>query len=351
MKEQFIKDLKEQDIVSTTFLVVSIQRNFKKDQSPYLTLVLRDRSGDIEAKIWDEVERYEKLFSAKDIVKVNARVVRYREKLQLQINDIYRMPKEAVSMSDYLPSTPFDAKKQFKELTSILKSIKDPNLKKLAQALLKDTELMKKFKTAPAAATVHHAYIGGLLDHTLSTMKLADKTAAHYPFLNRDLLLMGAFLHDIGKTEELSGDGLMEYTDSGKLVGHLVQGCTIIDRKISNIPDFPNELAVLLKHLILSHHGHKEFGSPQVPKTPEAMALHLIDLIDSKLEAVRMMYHSHSEENGRWTAYNRQLEREFYLYDGFEADFSPTIPQEPRENAQNTEKMRILDLFGQENKK
>jgi 3'-5' exoribonuclease len=222
-----------------------------------------------------------------------------------------RCPDGSVAPTDFLPATSRDVDKMFSRLMEVTATLQDPNLKKLFDLFWADPEFTEAFKTAPAAKGMHHAYLGGLLEHTLSMTLLAEAVAGHYSGINRDLLIAGAVLHDSGKIKEFEYASKIDYSDAGRLVSHIVIAVEMLNEKISRIDGFPSENALLLKHMIVSHHGSRDFGSPEVPKTIEAVLLHYIDEIDSKVNGIREFIAS--EDPGEsWTSYHRLLERHFY---------------------------------------
>jgi 3'-5' exoribonuclease len=219
-----------------------------------------------------------------------------------------------VAPEDFLPRSALDADAMLAELQTILRGMKNPHLLALAEACFADQELMRLFKQAPGAKTIHHPYIGGLLEHTLSLLKLILKVVEHYRGIDVDLLLVGGFLHDIGKVYEFSFERALEYTDAGQLLGHLVMEVELVDRKIAAIPEFPAELAMLVKHLLVSHHGVYEFGSPKLPQTLEAVMLHSLDDLDGKIQAIQSL--PEKEPGSKWTAVHRAYGRSFYRAGG-----------------------------------
>jgi 3'-5' exoribonuclease len=221
------------------------------------------------------------------------------------------IPADRVDPADFLPQTSRDIEGMFDRLLRITDSIKTDFLKRLVDAFWKDKEFVRKFKTAPAAKKMHHAYIGGLLEHTLSMVSLADKIAGHYSGVDRDLLLAGALFHDIGKIDEFEYQFRIDYSDKGRLLNHIVIGMKMVDEKLLEIEQFPEDQVLLLKHMIVSHHGAREFGSPEPPKTIEAVLLNYIDEIDSKVNGIRDFIAS-EDPNETWTSYHRILERHFY---------------------------------------
>ena len=250
------------------------------------------------------------------MIEVEGRANAYRGQIQLTISDLKVKNKASIDQGIFLESSPEEPLKMFQALCEILRQIKNKNLKRLVEKFLKDRNFVSHFQTSPAAKNFHHAYLGGLLEHTLSVCRLATLVANHYPELDRDLLLTAAFLHDIGKIRELQFESHIDYTDEGRLLGHVVIGAAMLDEKLEAIQAFPEDLALRLKHLILSHHGQYDFGSPKRPKFLEAFALNLIDDLDAKIKGLgRFM--AKDQQEGAWTEYNRLFERFFLKGDIF----------------------------------
>ena len=289
MKEVFIADLakfEEQSI--TSFFAASVKSlRDKKDGGKYLALILTDRSGSIEARMWDDAAEAAPEFEQGDVVKVKAQVCRYNERLQMKIERIRAALDHEYDPVDYLPATHKDIDALWTELNGYVDSFHDPHLKALLRAFLDDPEIATAFRRAPAARAMHHAFLGGLLEHVVSLMGLCNLVAKHYPELHRDLLLTGALLHDIGKLRELVWRRSFDYTVEGQLLGHITIGLGMIEKKLDTLPDFPSRLRVLVEHLVLSHHGKYEFGSPKLPMVPEAILLHYLDDMDAKMQTTR----------------------------------------------------------------
>jgi 3'-5' exoribonuclease len=246
---------------------------------------------------------------------MEGRVQSYRNALQVSILSARPCDLESVDPSDYLPASTLDTDTMFAELTTFIDTVKLEPARKLLDAFFHDEKTATLFRRAPAAKGFHHGYLGGLLEHTLSVVKLLDRMAAHYPELDRDLLIAGGMLHDIGKIHELTYDNMIAYSDEGRLVGHLVIGVEMLDEKIASIEDFPARLALDLRHIILSHHGEFEYGSPKRPKTMEALVVHFMDDLDAKLNAFKSFVAADAANtDSEWTSYNRFFER--YLYKG-----------------------------------
>lgn len=311
-KTIYINEIKENSKIDDIFLVQNKNIAATKNGKPYIALNLSDKTGTVKARVWDNAEKLSKQFDAGDIVTVKAYSVIYQGEIQLNINNILKISDNDTDLSYFLPSSDNDPEQLIKELFAIIDSIKNTHLKTLLKTIFNDEDILLSFKKAPAAKTVHHDYIGGLLDHTLNVTRLAIDVSKHYHNIDQELLITGTILHDIGKIKELSYVRNFDYTDIGRLVGHISIGVEILNDKISQLPDFPTDLAIILKHLILSHHGKFEFGSPKRPKTLEAMMLHYLDDIDSKICAVTDYIEKESTPDSKWTAYNRLMDRFIY---------------------------------------
>ncbi|MGD8981015.1 MAG: HD domain-containing protein [Desulfobacterales bacterium] len=311
MKKRFIADIRAGDRVEDIFVLSEKILSQKKDGNNFLNITLSDKTGTIKGVVWDNVDQIAAGITSGDFVYVNGSVSDYRGTLQVVIKKMGPFSPDQIDPSDFLPQTSRDIKGMFERLVKRVDSITTDYLKALIDAFFNDKEFVNKFKTAPAAKKMHHAYIGGLLEHTLSMTSLADKIAGHYSGINRDLLLTGAILHDIGKIDEFEYQFKIDYSDKGRLLNHIVIGLKMVDEKLSGIKHFPEDQVLLLKHLIVSHHGTREFGSPEPPKTIEAVLLNYIDEIDSKVNAIRDFIASEDPDE-TWTSYHRLLERHFY---------------------------------------
>ena len=311
MKRLFVKDLKPGDMVESSFLVVRKDKGISRSGSPYLILRLKDRTGEVDGRVWNEAESLATRFERDDVIEVKAQSVPYQGGIQLNIVDIRRLAEDEFSVADYLPSARLSPERMMKELETIIDEIKDRHIRRLLKDLFDDADVRQRFMVAPAARSYHHPYVGGLIEHVLSLCRLAGFVASHYSRINMDLLVAGAILHDIGKIYEISCTGSFEYTDEGRLLGHITMGVELVDSKIKAIEDFPQELAMLIKHMILSHHGHLEFGSPKRPKTLEAMVLFYLDDMDAKVNAIESLMEK-KEGRGNWSEYQRLFER--YIY-------------------------------------
>ena len=323
-----IKDMAEKTHVEGIFLVREKNQGMKKSGSPYIGLKLSDKTGDVKARIWDNAEKLGSLFSEGDIVKLKGWAIIYQGALQININQIEPYTGNALSVFDYLPSANIDRDKSFAELLALIDKINNPHVQSLLQSIFQDPAIADLFKMAPAAKNLHHACVGGLLEHTLQVTKIAHDIAAYYPNVNRDLLLAGALLHDIGKIHELSWQNNFDYTDAGRLIGHITIGVEMVTNKIMQLPEFPQDLAVMLKHLLLSHHGEYIFASPRRPKTLEALLLNYLDDLDSKMEGLRQFIVKEKRPDIKWTGYNKLFDRYIYT-ETFIADSAPdNLPQE-----------------------
>jgi 3'-5' exoribonuclease len=309
MKERFVTDLHPDAHVRTTFLVQARERKMARTGSAYLDLELRDSSGAVRAKLWD-CDRQALDFEVEDIVEVDGVVEDYQGTVQIRVRKISRCSPEEVDLFDYLPRSRRDPAEMYAALIDRLRRMPEGPLRVLLLSTMQDPSIAEKCKKAPAAMSYHHAFLGGLLEHVLSLIQLGDQVCDHYEFLRRDLLLAGLVLHDLGKIEELSFSRGFRYSTRGQLLGHISIGLEIVQEKMRQIPDFPAELKGQIEHMILSHHGKVEFGSPKEPMFPEALLVHFLDEIDSKLEAMRVQYAADRERPGEWTARNPALRRE-----------------------------------------
>jgi 3'-5' exoribonuclease len=309
MKSPYVSDLKPNQVFSSIFLVHVKDVRQKKSGDPYLSLLLGDRTGELEAKMWDNVADVMGTFDRDDFVKVKGLLQIFQNRPQLTIHKMVRVLESDVDFADYFPASDRDPLEMFAELRAIVAGVGNAHLRDLLNAFLDDEPLARMYRTAPAAKHVHHAYLGGLIEHVLSVCHLCKVAAAHYNFVDLDLLLAGAVLHDIGKVAELTYERSFGYSSEGQLLGHIVIGLRLLNEKLQRFPDFPAKLRVLVEHMIVSHHGELEFGSPKVPLFPEALLLHHLDNLDSKMECMRSMIARDRHVEGCWTGYNASLER------------------------------------------
>jgi 3'-5' exoribonuclease len=310
MKSLYVADIRENQLVDAMFLVASKNHGVTKGGSGYLTLKLLDRSGEIEARVWERAEDLARGFDKNDFVRVRGQATLYQGKIQIRVQDVIRVDESKVAAEDFLPKSEKDPEAMLAELQAVLRTMKNPHLLALAEACFADNELMRLLKQAPGAKTIHHPYLSGLLEHTLSLLKLILKVVENYRGVDVDLLLIGGFLHDIGKVYEFTYDRALDYTDAGQLLGHLVMEVELVSKKIDAIAGFPAELALLVKHMVVSHHGAYEFGSPKLPQTLEAVILHALDDLDGKVQAIQNM--PEKEPGSKWTTFHRAYGRSFY---------------------------------------
>jgi len=308
MKAAYVRELEANKTFTTSFLVRTKEIREKKTGEPYLSLALCDRTGEIEAKMWDNVAEVMDTFERDDFVKVKGLIQIYHNRPQLTIHKMRRLTDTEVDFADYFPASTRNSEAMWQELLQTVSAITDPHLKALVEAVLEDPEIAARYQKAPAAKQIHHAWLGGLLEHVLSLCQLCRDVAGHYA-VDVNLLLAGAILHDVGKTYELSYDRSFSYTTEGQLLGHMVIGLRIIEEKLRALPDFPPRLRMLVEHMIVSHHGRLEFGSPKLPQFPEALLLHYLDDMDSKMECMRSLVEHDRQVDGNFTAYNASLER------------------------------------------
>ena len=313
-KEIYLKDIKQGDKVASTFLAAEKNMAFSLKGAPYLNVRLKDKTGELDGKIWDNAIEFDRQFKKGDIIYIEGRAASYKNAIQISIVNIKKYLGDDIEPADYLPMAKGDVAAMFSEMLTYIEKIQTKSLQLLLQAFFHDQKTAELFQRAPAAKGFHHIYLGGLLEHSLSVVHLLDKVADHYPNLDRDLLLAGGMLHDIGKIYEFNYESLIEYSDEGRLIGHIVMGVEMMNKKIEAIPDFPAPLALKMRHIILSHHGEFEFGSPKRPKTLEALVVHFIDDLDAKLNGFQSFINDSNNPDSDWTVYNRFFER--FLYKG-----------------------------------
>src|SRR5689334_1494819 len=311
MKEFFLSDCSQQEnkVITSSFVVTSKQVKPKKTGEPYLALTLGDRTGQIEAKMWDNVDEAIGAFEQDDFVKVKGLLNKYKNRFQITIHKLRRLGESEVDFSDYLPKTTKDIGELWQTLAGFVATMQDPYLRPLVEAFMADPDIAEAYRSAPAAKTLHHAFIGGLLDHVVSLFRSCDLISRNYPQINRDLLFTGAFLHDIGKIHELTYNRSFSYTTRGQLLGHMLIELEMLQKKLAALPNFPDQMKTLIEHLIISHHGEYEFGSPKLPMFPEALMLHYMDDLDSKMESMRALFERESEVENPWTSYSPSLGR------------------------------------------
>jgi 3'-5' exoribonuclease len=309
MKTLYVTALQDGQAVTSLFLVREKEiRTSPRTGSSWLQLELADRTGTISAKMWDNFAAIANTFDRDDVVQIRGRVKLYNGQKELTLESVIPSAERDYELADFLPHTKYDVEELYSRLRAAVAEMKNPFLQKLLLSFVDDPAIASKLKRAPAAMTMHHAFIGGLLEHMVSLIGLSRDVAAHYPELDADLLLTGVVLHDIGKIDELRYSRGIEYTTEGRLLGHIMIGAQMARERINSIPGFPAPLAVLVEHLILSHHGTHEFGSPALPQVREAVALNFIDDLDSKMAAMGATLASLTGDD-QWTSRNPSLRR------------------------------------------
>lgn len=305
---KYVKDLKEGDRVFDIYLCKHKQAAVTKNGKPYENVILQDKTGTIDAKVWEPNNPGIGDYDALDYIEVYGEVNSFQGVLQVSVKRIRVCKEGEYDPGEYLPVSSKNMNDMYNELLELVGSIEDPYLKKLLEAFfVEDKEFVKAFKNSSAAKTVHHGFVGGLLEHTLSVTRLCDYYCGAYPILKRDLLLTAAMCHDIGKTKEISPFPQNDYTDDGQLLGHIVMGSQMVAEKAALIEGFPHVLLSQLQHCILAHHGKYEFGSPKIPALIEALALNYADDTDAKLETFKEILENNRENSG-WLGYNRLFE-------------------------------------------
>lgn len=323
MKQIYVNQIGERDSVEDIFLVRDRTQAMARNGKPYMTIKLMDRTGEIEARVWDRVDELARLFDKNDFVHVSGRGNLYMGKMQLVVQQLRKVEEENIDLADFLPVSKRSVTEMREELDRLIASMNDGPMQQLLRAFFDDDDFFRNYSRAPAAKGMHHVFIGGLLEHSLAVAALATDLAKRYSQVNRDLLIAGALLHDVGKVAELSYERSFDYTDEGKLVGHIVMGVEMIEERSRTLPDFPRQQVMLLKHLLLSHHGQYEFGSPKRPKVLEAVILNFIDDLDSKINGIQTHIEKEPARTGDWTSYHRLYDRYFY------APLESQTPEEP----------------------
>lgn len=312
MKTLFVKDLKP-GLEVTEFFVLRKKELKEYNGQRFLKLELGDKSGRIDAVIWDDIDQAYDETQVGEMVKVKGWVTTYKELPQLKVDKIRKAKKEEVDLVDFLPQSERDFNLLYDDFKNVVPTIENSYLKRLLELLIEDLSLMEKLKRAPGGKLWHHARLGGLLEHTLKVVSICEKAAQLYDLVDRDLLVTGALVHDIGKINSYSVDGFFDYTDEGRLLGHIVSGNELIEKKIQKIGGFPQDLALRLKHLILSHQGQLEQASPVVPQTIEAVILHYADEMDAKADAFSHIIKTQKIKGKKWSDWVHLINRFIYL--------------------------------------
>lgn len=317
MSRRFVNQLRDRENVDEVYLAAEKQLRTNRNGKLYLQVRLADRTGSINAMLWNAEESHYNSFENGDYVRIRGTSQIHQGAMQVILAQVERVPAERITPDDFITLDDSDVTKLQAQLQEFLRTIRHPSLRMLADAYLADGDFMAKFSAAPAGVKNHHAYRGGLLQHVVSLMGMCRLAASHYPEVDSDLLLMGALLHDSGKIDELTYERDLGYSDEGQLIGHVVQGVVMLEHKILEIErtlneDFPAELALRLKHMIVSHHGQYEFGSPKLPMTLEAIALHYLDDLDAKLFSIGQIIREDQNSDSPWTPYFANMGRKFF---------------------------------------
>jgi len=320
-KSQYLADLRVGDYVDTIAIVKS-KRSIPYRNRPgyYLTLILKDRTGAVDGRVWEDAERIDHEISERDVVRVRGIVELYQQLPQVRVASIEKVPEGEYDWSDLVPRTERDIDELWRKVTGTIESVQNPHLRSLLRSFFDDPEFTEAFKNAPASLYLHHNWVGGLIEHICSVLDLAEAICRNYPELDRDLLITGALLHDVGKIREYSWQADIDRTDEGRLLGHLILGDEMITERIKQIPNFPHELAMRIRHMLISHHGVGEWGSPRPPMTLEAAALHFLEFADAQLRKFATVLKERREPESPWTAYERTLGRR--LFAGYPATSS-----------------------------
>jgi len=314
--KKFIRDLKEKEHFQTFFHVTDKSLGMDRNGKAYMSLQLSDATGTINARVFERVDEMAPLFQAGDFVKIKGFVQSFQGRLQLIGQDVQKASADEFQISDLIRSAAGNLDELRDRLMKTIGSLQDPWVKGLLEKVIGDPEVTTLLTKAPAAKSIHHAYLGGLLEHIMSIVDVMESLAKHYPFLKRDLLVFGAIFHDIGKIYELSFESGIHYSDRGRLVGHMAIACEMIDEKTREMPGFPADLKDALKHIVLSHHGKLEYGSPKLPMFPEAIVVAMIDDLDSKMNTISQFMANEASQlpaDQKWSRYHGGLERYFYL--------------------------------------
>lgn len=313
MEKIFVTDLKEKQSLHSTFLAKNKTLLTDKKGNQYISLYLSDKSGSVDAKIWDNIERMNNLFESGDIVIVKGQVQMFQNKKQVVIHKIDPIQNQEVNFEDYVGEISRSPEEVLQELLQLVDHIQSAPIKQLVLNTLNDPSIKTLLLKSPAAKSIHHVKVGGLLEHILSISQLMLFVAKQYPHLNLDLLLFGAIFHDLGKIWELEWTNKgIRYTDKGRLVGHLVMSAELVEKKASQILGFPEDQIMILKHIILSHHGRLEYGSPKVPMLLEAYVVWMVDDLDSKVDSITQFMQQDSSGDETWTSYNQLYTRHFF---------------------------------------
>lgn len=325
MKKLYVDQIKDRDEVEGVFLLRNLTLAVAKNGKPYLVLKIIDRTGEIEGRVWDNADLLAKSFAKDDFIFLRGRASLYMEKMQVVVKEMRRQDETTVDLADFLPVSQFGRGDLESRLRLKISKISASHFRALMESFLERPGFLDDYCTAPAAKSMHHAYLAGLLEHSLAVADLAETICQQYGDMHCDLLIVGALLHDVGKIRELQYRRSFEYTDVGKLLGHIILGVQMVDEQLAEIDAFPESDAVHLKHLLLSHHGQYEFGSPKRPKTVEAVILSYADDLDSKINGIRTHLSKEKHSSSAWTGYHRLYDQYFYKGEQDEARIEPEI--------------------------
>ncbi|KJS14831.1 MAG: hypothetical protein VR69_16305 [Peptococcaceae bacterium BRH_c4b] len=313
MERVAVAEIKAGKKITSSFVIKNKRAIYFREKPGYfLSLLVGDKTGHIEAKIWDKAEEHNKNLSVGDLIAVNGEVKEFNGNLQLTIHTLKICADADFDPGDFLPSSPLEAGEMLAELRGLADSVQEDNLKKLLNSFFNDKQWLKMFVQAPAAKINHQAYLGGLLEHTLNVAKSAAAVSNLYPRVDRDLLITGAILHDVGKIVEYRYDRVIDFTDQGRLLGHIMLGASMVEKKIDGLEGFPDKLKMKILHIITSHHGQYEWQSPKRPKFLEAAIVHQLDLLDATIDSFTRGVEESQDSDGGWSPYNRTLERHIY---------------------------------------
>ncbi|MFP5518500.1 MAG: CRISPR-associated endonuclease Cas3'' [Bdellovibrionia bacterium] len=312
--KQWVNEFIDKLAVDSWYLVKDKHLGLGKNGKAFLAIIVGDKTGNIDARIWDRVDEVSSQFEIGDVVQIKGAIQVYQNRKQLVVHRLERIQPEVFPAEDLLPASKVNAQDLFVELHNIIKSVENEHIRQLLLGTIEDPEIKPLILKAPAAKSIHHAWEGGLLEHVVSILKVMNFIASHYQSLNRDLLIFGAIYHDIGKIWELSFDKNIGYTDRGRLIGHLYMGAELVEKKAAKILGFPEELKDILKHIVLSHHGKLEYGSPKRPKFLEALVVAMIDDLDSKISTVQTILENERVNSvDKWSRYVDLFDRYFLL--------------------------------------
>lgn len=317
MSRRFVQQLSDGESVDNVFLVSDKQLRANRNGNPYVQADLRDRSGVINARLWNAGETVFRSFEVGDFVRARGKVQAFQGTLQIILTHIDRIEPDAADLTDFLPHSAHDIGSLLQKLKDALRKVENPHLRALIECFLMDDKFVRDFCHVPAGVRNHHAFVGGLLEHVVTLLEGAGKLLTVYPEVDRDLVLVGVFLHDCGKVREMSCSRTFAYTDEGQLIGHIAIGIEMVNEKAAQAiqltgEPFPRELMLRIKHMILSHHGQLDFGSPVVPMTPEAIFLASLDHLDAKVHAFSRDIRDDRNATNSWTAFNQSLQRRLF---------------------------------------